>query len=267
MATTDDKDRAIKLSERAAKDRDLFNDIADRYYRKDIIPSSRIPRKHRLLRTFSVVPWRPGLRVLEVGCGCGYAADYLEGLYADYVGVDYAERLVEYARRLHGRDNVRFEAADINDYRPPGPVDVVVMIGVLHHFDEPDKAFKRIVEMLKPGGWLVVNEPQSGSVFVNIARRIRTALDRDYSSDQRPFSHQRLRGLFASQNLAQVRVLPQGLFSTPLAEIPAKPVVIFGAVAKVLVFLDAWCERSLSRWMRPFSWNLIAAGQKKADEE
>jgi 2-polyprenyl-3-methyl-5-hydroxy-6-metoxy-1,4-benzoquinol methylase len=254
-------------AKRAERDRELFNDIADRYAKKDILASSRIPRKHRLLCTFSLVPWRPGLRVLEVGCGCGYSADYLQGLYDEYIGVDYAERLIDYARGMNSREHARFDVADINDYDPGGQVDVVLMVGVLHHFDEHEKAFKHIVGLLKPGGWLVVNEPQSGNPMLQLARKIRGIMDRGYSTDQCTFSRQQLRGLFQAYGLRHIRVVPQGVFSTPLAEVPARPAFVFKAVAKSAVLLDKWSEKLLGRLLLPVSWNLIAAGQKRADGE
>lgn len=244
------------------KDRELFDGIVDQYCRKDLVASSRIPRQYRLLRTLSVIPWRSGFKVLEVGCGCGYSADYLSGVYAEYTGVDYAKRLIEYARKFNSRENVRFEAVNINDFDPYERMDVVFMIGVLHHADEYEKCFERILGMVKPGGWLIVNEAQSGNFLVQFARKIRTFLDTGYSRDQRPFSYKQLKELFEKHGLENVTIVPQGILSAPLAEVVLKPVFIFKVIALVLVFLDKCLENAFGAALRHASWNLIAAGRK-----
>jgi len=248
------------------KDRELFDDIAEKYCRKDMIASSRIPRKHRLLRTLAAIPLLPGFTVLEVGCGCGYSAAYLEGLYTEYIGVDYAGKLIDFARKKNGGENVRFAAANINDYNPAVKVDLIIMIGVLHHFDEYEKTLKHILGMLKTGGWLVVNEPQSGNLIIQAARKIRTVLDKGYSDDQATFSYRQLKKLFEDQGLHNIRVLPQGVFSTPLAEVPLKPVFIFNTFARLTILLDNVFEAMFGGFLKWISWNLIAAGQKAVDE-
>ncbi len=245
------------------KDRGLFNDIAEKYCRKDISVSSRIPRKYRLLRTLSVLPQMSGVKILEVGCGCGYAADYLAGLYGKYIGVDYAERLIEYAQKYNGKSNASFVVANINDYHPDEKVDVVIMVGVLHHFEDYNRTFRHILDLLKTGGWLVINEPQSGNFFVQIARKARAVLDKGYSAEQGTFSYKRLRKLYEENDLGRIKIIPQGVWSTPFAEVTLKPDFIFGAVARMAVLADTLVESVFGMLLKYISWNLIAAGQKK----
>ena len=247
---------------REKADRALFNDISEKYWRKDVSASSRTSRRHRLLQTLSPLPLKPGAIVLEVGCGCGYSADFLTGVYGQYIGVDYAERLIAFARKHNGRPNARFVAADINDYASEEKADLVVMVGVLHHFQDPDRTLKHILGLLKPGGWLAVNEPQSGNRLVQIARKIRMALDKGYSAEQRTFSADQLRRLLEQNDLSSVKIIPQGIFSPPLAEVVLKPDLIFGALGKTAVRADAFLESRLGMRLKNISWNLIGTGQK-----
>ena len=41
-----------------------------------------------------------GAKVLDVGCGAGTQAFHLKGLYNHYIGVDYAEKLIEVGRKI-----------------------------------------------------------------------------------------------------------------------------------------------------------------------
>ena len=244
-------------------DRELFNDIAEKYCRKDISASSSIPRRHRLLSTFSVLPRTPGMKILEVGCGCGYSAEYLEGLYGRYIGVDYAARLIEYAREYNRKANASFVVANINDYVPDEELDVVLMIGVLHHFDDYQRTFTHLLRLLKPGGWLLLNEPQSANFLIQAARKARAVLDKGYSSEQRTFSRRQLRTLFEENHLSNIKIVPQGALATPLAEVTLKPDSLFAPVAKMAVLVDKAIESFLAAPLKYFSWNLIVAGQKR----
>ncbi len=259
------KDENVE-SELEKKDRELFNTIADTYCKKDMSASSRPPRKQRLIKTLSLLPDSSSFNVLEVGCGCGYTAEYLQGLYSHYTGVDYAEKLIDYAREFNGYDNTDFVAANINDYEPEEKADVILMIGVLHHFDDYEATFRRILELLKPGGWVLINEPQSANLIIQIARKIRAVVDKSYSEDQLSFSSDMLKELFEKSGLENCRIVPQGLFSTPFAEVVFKPDFLFGKVAGTAVLADKISESVFGGLLKYVSWNLIAAGQKKIDE-
>ena len=167
----------MTTSMHATQDRQLFNDIAEHYCGKDRTESSRVARRHRLRQTLELVPLDNARTVLEVGCGAGFSADYLEGRYERFVGVDYADELIRYARVYHGRAGVEFHTADIRNFDYNHPFDIVVMIGVLHHFDDIPAAMQHIVGLVRPGGWVVANEPQPGNPLVQAARVLRKSID------------------------------------------------------------------------------------------
>jgi len=56
--------------------------------------------------------------------------------------------------------------------------------------------------------------------------------------------------------------VPQGLLSTPFAEVILQPQAITRWLAALACVTDAGLERLMGRLLQPFTWNLIAAGRK-----
>lgn len=240
----------------------FFDAIADRYAAKDVAPSTRQARRHRLRQTWNVLPLVGPQRVLEIGCGAGYAAKFLAGDYEEYLGVDCAEELIKYAIGSNASDRAAFLALDANDLKPDREFDVVLMIGVIHHFSDPAGTMQRIVSMVRPGGWVVANEPQSGNPIISVARAVRARIDSSYSPDQVTYTPQRLKRIFAGAGLSNIILRPQGLFSTPFAEVVMNPQSIFSLLAKLAIKADAIIEGAASPLLKNLSWNVIAAGRR-----
>ena len=247
------------------RDRQLFNDGAARYCRKDLLPASRRARKLRLTETLRLVPLAAGARILEVGCGSGFAASYLRGRFGHYTGVDYAENLLDYARLYNAGPNVNFIATNIRTFRSEEPFDMIFLVGVLHHFEEMEQVLRQLVRLLKPGGWLVANEPQPANPLIRLARFVRTKLDRGYSSEQLQLSAGQLRAAYAQAGLMEIRTKPQGLFSTPFAEIPMQPQWLAEPLSTVACLSDVVADRVLGRLLNWLTWNMVVAGRRPAD--
>lgn len=246
------------------RDRHLFDSIAPRYLRKDLLPASRIARRARLVRTLAQVPADRDIDLLEVGCGAGFSARYLAGGYRRFVGLDYSGQLIAYAREHNLLPGVEFVAANARDYEPAEPFDVVLMIGVLHHFDEMTETLRRLVPRLRPGGWLVANEPQPANPLIRLARSLRKRVDREYSDEQLQLSADELRAAYEAAGLVDVRVSPQGLFSTPFAEVAMAPQLVARPLASFACAVDAALERLVPGLLRRLSWNLVAVGRRPA---
>ena len=134
------------------------------------------PRVRRHLVDEFVRP-RPGLRVLDIGCGTGDFVTYLPGV--SYVGTDLSEAYIDSARQHYG-DRGRFLLGRIADLDPAelGEFDVVVAVGVLHHIDEDEALhlFESASSVLAPGGRLVTLDT---SYTPTMSRAARFLVSRD----------------------------------------------------------------------------------------
>ena len=111
---------------------------------------------------------RPGMRVLDVGCGFGTLT--LEAARAvapsgSALGIDLSEPMLERARaRAAGADvsNVTFLRADAQTHRFDGHADRVVSRYGVMFFADPVAAFGNLARALRPGGRLAVAVWQGG---------------------------------------------------------------------------------------------------------
>lgn len=249
-------------SERETRDRDLFDGIAERYTRKDLHPAASVARRQRLLRTLAAAPLPSNPSILEAGCGAGFSARYLEGRFGSFVGIDYADKLIACAKEHNAVKGASFHTANIKELDLDETFDAVVMIGVLHHLDDMDSAMQQLISALKPGGWLLANEPQPGNPLVRAARSMRKRLDGDYSDEQDQLSAKSLCDLYERAGLIDIQIIPQGLFSTPFAEVPMGPPLLTRPLAKAACIADTAIERAASPLLGKLTWNLVAGGRK-----
>ena len=103
---------------------------------------------------------RPGLSVLDVGCGTGaITRGMAEAVLPNgrAVGIDANVRLIEEARRAHGDiPGLSFDVGDI--YRLPyhNSFDVVTAARVLQWLAKPLEALRTMAAAVKPGGAILV---------------------------------------------------------------------------------------------------------------
>lgn len=114
---------------------------------------------------------RPGMRVLDVGCGPGdvsIIAARLVGREGAVLGVDAAADVIELARTRaahHGLHNVGFEAAPIADIRLDEPVDAVIGRLILMHLPDPVAAVRHLAATVRPGGLIAFCESDINGAY------------------------------------------------------------------------------------------------------
>ena len=195
--------------------------------------------------------------ILEVGCGAGFSADYLHGRYKTYLGLDYSEKLIAFAKSKNRRAGADFIVADIAQHQSKTKYDAIIMIGLLHHLEEPATTLSQMIKLTKPGGLIIANEPQSGNPAISFLRWVRKKTDPSYSEDQEEYSKEELIKLAQQAGLTDIQIYPQGLFSTPFAEVLLPFQIIMMPLSKFACFLDRVLEKYLPGILSFISWNLI----------
>ncbi len=119
---------------------------------------------HHTEHALRVAGLRPGMRVLDVGCGPGdvsIVASRLVGPTGTVLGVDAAADIVAFAR-THAADlgasDIRFEQAAIEDIELDEPVDAVIGRLILMHLPDPVATLRHLATQVRPGGLIAFCE-------------------------------------------------------------------------------------------------------------
>jgi len=105
-----------------------------------------------------------GKKVLEIGCGTGYGADYLSKSASNIVAIDIREGGISYCQDKYGKDNLIFMQAD--GLKLPfknESFDVVLSFQVIEHI-EPKMVLNYLSEIkrvLKRDGVFLISTPNS----------------------------------------------------------------------------------------------------------
>jgi ubiquinone/menaquinone biosynthesis C-methylase UbiE len=171
---------------------------------------------------------QPGDQLLDAGCGSGADALALAALVGPagrVVGVDRGAVMVTQAReRAEGSGlHVVFQVGDITalDF-PDSTFDGCRTDRVMHHLDDPAGALAELVRVARPGGRIVVFEPDLETILFDypdhtVGRRLV-----DFWADtgaRNARLGRRLYALFRAQGLADIAVEPQAVALTDLAAV------------------------------------------------
>lgn len=93
----------------------------------------------------------PGMRLLDVACGTGVAAQAAAGAGARVTGVDFSPAMVVIARRLHPA--LAFQAGDAEGLPfDDASFDAVIANFGIHHVEHPERAIAEARRVLASGG-------------------------------------------------------------------------------------------------------------------
>jgi ubiquinone/menaquinone biosynthesis C-methylase UbiE len=176
-------------------------------------------------QAFAFLELRPGDHVLDVGCGAGddvRALAHIVGPTGKATGIDISETMVTQARaRASGQDlPVAFQVGDI--YRldfPDGAFAAARADRVLHHLDDPGRALSEVARVVRPGGRVVVSEPDFDTFVIDhpdqaLTRHILTVYATGGARNGRLGRH--LYALFGEQDFQDIEVAPVPILMTNL---------------------------------------------------
>jgi SAM-dependent methyltransferase len=112
----------------------------------------------------------PSGRLLDVGCGHGLLLDEARRRGYDVRGIELSASAARYARDVLNLD-VREITLEQLDPERDGRFEAIVLADVIEHLDDPVGAIDKCIEMLAPGGALMVVTPDPSSPTARIAGR------------------------------------------------------------------------------------------------
>jgi protein-L-isoaspartate(D-aspartate) O-methyltransferase len=160
--------RALERAPRALFMPQRYGDIAGRDIALPIGCGQTAPPPSVLAAMIEGLGLGPGLRVLEIGSGTGYAASLIAQLVQEVQSLERCQSLaLEAAARLEslGLDNVKVAWADgLSEATPGGPFDRIIIHALV---EEPPAA---LVERLAENGVIVAGRPGREQRIVKITR-------------------------------------------------------------------------------------------------
>jgi trans-aconitate 2-methyltransferase len=97
----------------------------------------------------------------DIGCGPGNSTEVLRERYpeARIIGVDSSPDMIQAARKR--LPDMTFEVADIREWRPKEPLDVILANAVFQWIPSHETLFPTLIAKLKPGGALAAQMPDN----------------------------------------------------------------------------------------------------------
>ena len=148
-----------------------------------------------------------GRRILEVGAGTGRDAVALAAAGAQVLTIDYVQGslgLTQKAAAKAGADVAVVCGDGLGMPFPEGSFDVVFHQGLLEHFREPSFLLRENVRVLKPGGYLVVDVPQTFHYYT-VGKQLLIAMGRWFAGWETQFTIGQLEKLSREQGTTITR--------------------------------------------------------------
>merc|ERR1712079_901512 len=131
---------------------------------------------------------KPGMKVLDIGCGIGGSAFYMARNYGvDVYGIDLAQNMIAIAKEkretktagIRHRTQFHVDDATVMDY-PESFYDLVYSRDTILHIEDKLSLFKLFHKTLKPGGSLFITDYCKGDVPAHSAEFTKYVAQRGY---------------------------------------------------------------------------------------
>ena len=117
-----------------------------------------VPPIEESIEIFKEIKDWNNLRVLEIGCGLGdLAAMVAKAGASKVVACDYSKSSIQKAKETYVLHNLEYICDDFNNLHFSEKFDIIILQGVLEHFDRPWKSLKYIIENFLNDSGTVIN--------------------------------------------------------------------------------------------------------------
>lgn len=141
--------------------KEWFDDWFDSPYYHVLYKSHDASEARQFIDTFiSHFEFPKGLRIMDLACGRGRHAHYLNSLGYDVIGIDLSRHNVEYARQFEN-ETLRFIRHDMRQPFPVGQFDIILNVftsfGYFQSIKENWKALIQVRDALKEEGMFLLD--------------------------------------------------------------------------------------------------------------
>lgn len=149
---------------------------------------------------------KEGQRLLDLGCGTGWAVHYAASLVhqrGEFYGIDISPKMIEKAEAgSSGLQNIHFykRGADQLPFDDDF-FDFIISSNSFHHYFNPDKVLSEVYRVLKPGGRIYILDPTGDTFIVRMSDRRTHKKD---PSHVKLYSTKEFWALFARAKLSHV---------------------------------------------------------------
>ena len=200
----------MSLSESEREQRDYYNRIADVYESHYSNPDALRYRKEVFDRFLPEQSFS-GVQVLDAMCGGGENSVYFSARGATITGVDISQAQCDFFQQRFP-DATIVCASILDSGLAAESFDLIVTESLHHLHPHVEAATQALIGLLKPGGRLLVWEPNSGSVLDSL-RKIWYRLDSDFFEDNEASIDFRRLALNTRSQLLQERLQYGGNFA------------------------------------------------------
>lgn len=161
----------------------------------------------RMVREITGLGDLTGKRVLEVGAGTGRDAVALAAAGAEVLTIDYVAGSLGLTQKAAAQAGAPVWPVCGNGESMPFPddsFDVVFHQGLLEHFRDPLPLLRENIRILKPGGVLVIDVPQTFHYYT-LGKQVLIALNRWFAGWETQFTIGQLERLVRAEGLVVVR--------------------------------------------------------------
>ncbi len=208
--------------------------------------------------------------VLDCGCGTGELAKALLDRSRQVVGMDISKDMILQGRKMFDRWHEVIWVTSPGGTLPfaDSTFDAVCFRGALHHMAHEEKALSEAHRILRPGGRLLLSEPNDDSLVLRLPRKIANRKMTRFGNDHKAFRSVPWLNTIREKGFTVLHARYFSFLSQPLCGMSdllpiMKYLPMAGSIARGLVAFDELCSRL--PLIRSQSFDLFVSAEKKPD--
>lgn len=122
----------------------------------------------RFVKAINLIKQVENNSVLDLGCGTGILIPYVIENKGKYIGLDNSESMLKTVNKKFSKlienGNVSLHLKDIREFTPSEKFDIIIGLGFIEYFDDPETVVEQLYELLPKGGQLILSFPNFKSL-------------------------------------------------------------------------------------------------------